>query len=112
MFKKGRGNFMPGFDQGPLGVRSGIPPKLAYGPTGKKPKIPLNVDLGIEVEVVKITEGVIDKVSVLLCRQANVTAGIYLNLTVKYNFTYLRIIIGYYMLTCRHSQFLEADTSL
>ena len=73
MFKKGSGNVMPGFNHGTLGVRSGIPPKLAYGPTGKKPKIPSNTYLEIEVEVVKIMEGVIEKVSVLLFRQANGT---------------------------------------
>ena len=83
MFKKVSGNVMPGFDQGPMGVRSGIPPKLAYGPTGKKPKIPSNADLKIEVEVVKITEGFVEKVLVSLCRQANVTAGIYLNFNCK-----------------------------
>ena len=83
MFKKGSGNVMPGFNQGTLGVRSGIPPKLAYGPTGKKPKIPSNTYLEIEVEVVKITEGVIEKVLVSLCRQANVTTRIYLNFNCK-----------------------------
>ena len=79
MFNKGSGNVMPGFDLEPLGVSSGIPPKLTYGLTGKKPKIPSNADLEIEVEVVKITKGVIEKVSVSLCRKANVAAGIYLN---------------------------------
>ena len=82
VFKMGSGNVMPGFDQGLWGVRVGgkrtlrIPSKLAYGPTGKRPKIPPNAYLEIDVEVLKITEGVMGEVSLFGEQKATQLAGL------------------------------------
>jgi FKBP-type peptidyl-prolyl cis-trans isomerase len=59
-FPIGVGQFIPGFDQGLLGMRVGgkrrltIPSELAYGRNGSPPTIPPNTPLRFEVELVAI----------------------------------------------------------
>jgi FKBP-type peptidyl-prolyl cis-trans isomerase len=56
----GVGNFIPGFDQGLLGMKVGgrrkltIPSSLAYGAAGAAPTIPPNTPLAFDVTLVAI----------------------------------------------------------
>ena len=56
----GQGNFIPGFDQGLLGMKVGgrrkltIPSSLAYGSAGAPPTIPPNTPLAFDVTLVGI----------------------------------------------------------
>src|SRR6185503_5051010 len=56
----GVGNFIPGFDQGLLGMKVGgrrkltIPSSLAYGAAGAAPTIPPNTPLAFDVTLVGI----------------------------------------------------------
>lgn len=69
-FKVGGGNVMPGFDKGLQGAKAGskrilkIPPKLAYGASGKQNVIPPNADLEFTIEVKSITQGFMGDVKI------------------------------------------------
>ena len=61
-FKLGKGEVMPGWDEGLEGMRVGgkreliIPPNLAFGPKDAAGVIPPNSTLDFEVELVKVTK--------------------------------------------------------
>jgi peptidylprolyl isomerase len=66
-FKLGNRDVMPGWEQGLMGMKEGgkrkliIPPELAYGPAGYKPKekgirIPANATLIYEIELRKVVK--------------------------------------------------------
>lgn len=65
-FTLGRGEVIPGWDEGVALLKKGgkaklfIPSSLAYGPMGRKPQIPENAILMFEVEVLKIEDGASD----------------------------------------------------
>ena len=80
-FKIGGENVMPGFTQGMIGAKEGskrtirVPAALAYGSKGKRGKIPPNSDLEFDVEITKVSRGVMGELELFGVSRAIGTAA-------------------------------------